>query len=90
MSVKPAIIPFERIASVRGQKVILDSDLAGIYGVKTFRFNEAVKRNGNRFPEDFAFQLIRQEVTNLISQNAISSSGHGGVRKLPELILLPS
>lgn len=51
--------------------------------METFRFNEAVKRNHNRFPEDFAFQVTRQELTNLISQNAISSSGHGGVRKLP-------
>ena len=71
------------ILTIRGQKVILDSDLARIYGVETYRFNEAVKRNRNRFPGDFAFQLTRQELTNLISQNAISSSGHGGLRKLP-------
>jgi hypothetical protein len=61
----------------------LDSDLAGVYGVETHRFNEAIKRNRDRFPKDFAFQLTRQEFARLISQIAISSSGHGGVRKLP-------
>lgn len=71
------------IRIVRGRKVILDSDLAQIYGVPTFRFNEAVKRNRRRFPGDFAFQLTREEFVNLISQNAISSSTHGGVRKPP-------
>jgi len=71
------------IITVRGQKVILDRDLATLYGVPTFRFNEAVKRNRARFPGDFAFRLTRQELADLISQNAISSSGHGGVRKLP-------
>jgi len=71
------------ILSVRGQKVILDRDLAAIYGVSTSRFNEAVKRNRVRFPHDFAFQLTRQELRRLISQNATSTSGHGGVRKLP-------
>jgi len=73
----------DMIITVRGQKVILDRDLATLYGVPTFRFNEAVKRNRARFPGDFAFRLTRQELADLISQNAISSSGHGGVRKLP-------
>ncbi len=77
---------FESIASlirtIRGQKVILDSDLARIFGVPTFRFNEAVKRNRERFPDDFLFQLTREEYSNLISQIAISSS-HGGRRKIP-------
>ena len=72
-----------RILTIRGQRVILDRDLAELYGVPTFRFNEAVKRNRRRFPEDFAFQLTREELVDLISQNAISSSGHGGLRKLP-------
>ncbi|PWB80601.1 MAG: DNA-binding protein [Candidatus Methylomirabilota bacterium] len=72
-----------RILTIRGQKVILDRDLAALYGVPTFRFNEAVKRNRKRFPDDFAFQLTRQELTDLISHIAISSSRHGGVRKLP-------
>ncbi|MGA2180865.1 MAG: ORF6N domain-containing protein [Verrucomicrobiota bacterium] len=69
------------ICTIRGQKVILDSDLARIFGVPTFRFNEAVKRNRDRFPDDFLFQLTREEQSNLISQIAISSS-HGGRRKL--------
>ena len=70
------------IRTIRGQKVILDSDLARIFGVPTYRFNEAVKRNRDRFPDDFLFQLTREEQSNLISQIAISSS-HGGRRKLP-------
>ena len=72
-----------RILTVRGHRVILDRDLAELYAVPTFRFNEAGKRNRGRFPEDFAFQLTREELADLISQNAISSSGHGGLRKLP-------
>src|SRR5437588_9830513 len=71
------------IRSIRGQRVMLDSDLAKIYGVPTFRFNEAIKRNCERFPKDFAFQLTREELRHLISQIAISSSRHGGRRKLP-------
>jgi phage regulator Rha-like protein len=67
----------------RGQRIILDSDLASIYGVTTRRLNEQVRRNIYRFPEDFAYQLIRKEFTNLMSQNATSSSKHGGRRKLP-------
>ena len=67
---------------IRGQRVMLDSDLAEIYGTSTMRLNEQFRRNRQRFPEDFAFQLTRGEFTNLISQNAISSS-HGGRRKLP-------
>jgi hypothetical protein len=70
------------ILTVRGQRVMLDSDLARIYGVSTMRLNEQFKRNRDRFPKDFAFQLTQQEFTNLISQIAISSS-HGGRRKLP-------
>ena len=68
---------------VRGQRVMLDSDLARLYGVSTMRLNEQVTRNRERFPDDFAYQLTLQEVRNLISQNAISSSGYGGYRKLP-------
>ncbi len=79
---KEAALP--KIHAVRRQKVVLDSDLAALYGVRTFRLNEAVKRNADRFPPDFRFQLTREEVANLISQNAISSSGaHGGRRQLP-------
>jgi ORF6N domain len=75
---------------VRGQRVMLDSDLAAIYGVTTKRLNEQVRRNTNRFPADFAFQLTAEEFTNLRSQNATSSLGsrsaitrHGGPRYLP-------
>ena len=62
---------------------MLDSDLAELYGVLTKRLNEQVARNRDRFPDDFAFQLTREEFTNLKSQFATSSSGYGGARKLP-------
>ena len=67
---------------IRGQRVMLDSDLAAIYGTSTMRLNEQFKRNRKRFSDDFAFVLTREEFTNLISQNAISRS-HGGRRSLP-------
>ncbi len=72
-----------RILTIRRQRVVLDAGLAELYEVPTFRLNEAIKRNVDRFPEDFRFQLTREEVANLISQNAISSRGHGGLRTLP-------
>ena len=73
---------------LRGQRVMLDSDLAAIYGVTTKRLNEQLKRNRSRFPEDFAFQLTAEELANLRSQIATSSlqsqrKGHGGRRYLP-------
>ena len=71
------------IRNCRGVKVILDSDLAAIYGVPTFRFNEAVRRNIAKFPSDFLFQLTKEEVQSLISQSAISKTGRGGRRSLP-------
>ena len=67
---------------VRGQRVMLDSDLAEIYGVLTRRLNEQLRRNLKRFPKDFAFQLTTREFRNLMSQFATSSL-HGGRRKLP-------
>jgi hypothetical protein len=73
-----------RIVTVRGRRVIVDSDLAALYGVTTVRFNEAIKRNQDRFPDDFVFTLTNQEVAILISQIAISSlraGAHGGRRK---------
>ena len=85
-----------RILTVRGRKVVLDSDLAALYGVPTFRLNEAVKRNAHRFPADFSFVISAEEAENLISQIAISrdaaevglrsqvailKGGHGGRRK---------
>ncbi len=62
------------IHTVRDRRIVLDSDLAALYGVPTFRLNEAVKRNADRFPEDFRFQLSREEFTRLISQSAISNT----------------
>lgn len=64
---------------------MLDYDLASIYGVTTARLNEQVKRNRRRFPPDFMFRLTRREVTNLISQFATSSLGHGGRHKPPSV-----
>ena len=73
------------ILIVRGHRVILDSDLAALYGVETRRLNEQVRRNLSRFPPDFAFQLTSQEFNSLISQIATSNArqGRGGRRKLP-------
>jgi hypothetical protein len=68
---------------VRGQRVMLDFDLARLYGVPTSSLNQAVRRNADRFPDDFAYQLTQQEFTSLISQNVISNRDRGGRRKLP-------
>jgi hypothetical protein len=73
----------QAIHLIRGQRVMLDTDLAKLYGVLTKRLNEQVTRNRDRFPDDFACQLTRQEVANLKSQNATSNRGHGGARKRP-------
>ena len=70
------------ILTLRGQRVMLDSDLAELFGVSTKRLLEQFKRNRSRFPSDFAFQLEREEVANLRSQIATSSS-HGGRRYAP-------
>jgi hypothetical protein len=70
------------IRTIRGQKVILDSDLARIYGVTTKRLNEQVRRNAKRFPSDFLFQLTATEVESLRSQIATSNS-RGGRRYMP-------
>jgi hypothetical protein len=72
-----------KIYTVRGQRVIMDRDLAALYGIPTFRFNEAVKRNQKRFPDDFMFQLTAQEYAVLTSQFAMSKPGRGGRRTLP-------
>lgn len=69
------------IKVIRGQQVMLDSDLSALYGVETRRLNEQVKRNIERFPDDFMFQLRKEELDNLMSQNATSS--WGGTRKQP-------
>jgi hypothetical protein len=73
--------PATFIRTIRGVRVILDSDLAKLYGVPTFRFNEAIKRNRDRFPEDFLFQLTREEFSALTSQIAILKTGRGKHRK---------
>ncbi len=73
----------QAIRIFRGQRVMLDSDLAVLYGVTTTRLNEQVARNEDRFPEDFAFQLTQQEFTSLISQFATSKPSRGGRRKRP-------
>lgn len=81
---KDSVTPVEgKILTIRGQRVILDADLAKLYGVETKRLNEQVRRNSDRFPDDFAFVLTRQEVANLKSQIATSSLAHGGKRKQP-------
>lgn len=68
---------------IRGQRVMLDSDLAELYGVTTKSLNQSVKRNAERFPDDFAYQLTGQEFMNLKSQIVTSSDAHGGRRKRP-------
>jgi ORF6N domain len=72
-----------RIYLIRSQKVMIDEDLAELYGVPTHRLNEQVKRNRKRFPQDFIFQLTQVETESLRSQIAISKSGRGGRRSLP-------
>jgi hypothetical protein len=73
----------EKIYLIRGQKVMLDSDLAVIYGVETKILNRAVKRNLNRFPTDFMFQLTNEETKLLRCQFGTSNKGRGGRRYLP-------
>jgi hypothetical protein len=82
------LIPVERIQKsillIREQKVLLDKDLAEMYGVTTFNLNKAVKRNLNRFPKDFMFQLTKEENECLRFQTGISKPvGRGGRRYLP-------
>lgn len=86
MENKPIISPIEiksLIYSVRGRQVMLDSDLACLYKVETKNLNKAVKRNIERFPTSFCFQLSQEEVQNLRFQDGTSSAGYGGRRYLP-------
>jgi hypothetical protein len=83
-----ALVPRERIEQtillIRGHRVMLDADLAKLYGVTTFNLNKAVKRNADRFPEDFMFRLSAQEAASLTFQIGISKSrGRGGRRYAP-------
>ena len=73
----------DRILVLRGIRVMLDADLALLYGVETRRLNEQVRRNRDRFPLEFMFRMTNQELEALISQNATSKPGRGGTRKRP-------
>ena len=79
----PARRVLPRIFLIRGERVILDADLARIYGVTTARLNQQVKRNLRKFPKDFVFQLTQSESDRLMLQFATSKKGRGGRRKLP-------
>ena len=84
---KAMIIPDEllmnKIYLIRGQKVMLDSDLAELYGTETKVLKQAVKRNIDRFPDDFIFELTQKEFESLRSQIVTSKKGRGGARYLP-------
>ncbi len=73
----------ERVHVIRGIRVMLDADLAALYGVSTGALNQAVARNARRFPADFAFRLRPEEVAALKSQSVISNVGRGGRRRSP-------
>ena len=81
------VLPQERIETriylIRGKKVMIDRDLAELYRVETRALNQAVRRNKGRFPEDFVFQLNKQEMANWISQIVISNTERMGLRKPP-------
>lgn len=79
----PDELVMNKIYLIREQKVMLDSDLAELYGVETKRLKESVRRNVNRFPEDFMFELTDLEMNSLRSQIASSKNGRGGVRYSP-------
>lgn len=79
----PVELIARRIYLVRGQRVMLDSDLAELYQVTTKALNQAVRRNSRRFPDDFLFQLTEEEAAALRSQSVTSNQGRGGRRYLP-------
>src|SRR5436309_1105429 len=80
----PVELIARRIYRIRGEKVMFDADLAELYQVPTFRLNEAVKRNGDRFPQDFMFQLSKDELKDWRSQIAMSNPGAKmGLRRPP-------
>lgn len=80
---KPSVESAVHAPAVRGQKVMIDSDLAQLYQLETKTLNKAVARNLDRFPEDFMFRLSKEEFDNLRLQIGTSSSGYGGRRYLP-------
>ena len=73
MQILPEEIIIEKIYNIRGFKVMIDRDLAELYGVETRVLNQAVRRNMKRFPDDFMFQMTQTEMQNWISQNVISN-----------------
>ena len=87
MGIKELAIPEEvvmsKIYQIRGQKVMLDSDLAELYGVETKVFKQAIRRNLDVFPEHFMFELTKEEHESLRSQFVTSKKGRGGTRYLP-------
>lgn len=89
MTKQKSLVPLEKIGSsilqVRNQKVILDADLANLYGTTTKRLNEQVRRNQERFPEDFMFQLSPEEHAQLLAEKDVfkSKAGRGGRRYMP-------
>ena len=89
MNSQPAaqLVPIERVETLihlaRGEKVLLDADLARLYGVETKALNRAVRRNRSRFPQDFMFQLTMDEAESLRCQIGTSKAGRGGRRYLP-------
>ncbi|MBI5625304.1 MAG: ORF6N domain-containing protein [Elusimicrobia bacterium] len=89
MTENSPLVPFDeigkRILLIRGRRVMLDSDLASLYGVTTGRLNQQVSRNIGRFPDDFMFRLSQEEYSALMLQNATSKKGRGGRRKLPSV-----
>src|SRR5437867_4317305 len=79
----PVEIIEQKIYLIRGQKVMFDADLAALYAVETKVFNQAVRRNLDRFPDDFMFQLTKEEADSLRSQIVTSKTSRGGRRYLP-------
>ncbi len=86
-------VPVERVEEsillIRGEKVILDAELAELYGVTTTRLNQQVNRNRERFPDDFLFQLTREEFDSLMWHSATSKRSRGGRRKVTVLTAYP-
>jgi hypothetical protein len=82
-----ALVPVDQIERsihvIRGQRAMPDFDLAKLYGIPTFVLNQAVKRNRDRFPSDFAFPITAQELASLTSQIVMSKPGRGGRRTIP-------
>lgn len=85
----PKEIILSKIFEIRGQKVMLDRDLAELYDVKAIRLREQVKRNLEKFPEHFMFQLTEKETDNMVSQNAIPSKQHLGGYLRPATASVP-